>query len=127
MTGAVGIVTGILGLVRLRKRKPRPQPGKNRFEKAAHKLLEGKDAIQPGKYRVIFTDDGMRFAEDGTLDLGVFEYQVFECVVETEHLFLLTYQKNVAVLQKSDLTSGTPKEFRQFISEKTAVHLVYDK
>ena len=45
-------------------------------------------------------------------------YQLFDCVVETPDLFLLTWSGRVAVLQKKDLTQGTADAFRSFWAER---------
>lgn len=48
------------------------------------------------------------------------EYHDFECVIETEDMFLLIYDTRGTVLQKIDIAEGTVDDFCDFISKKVA-------
>ena len=51
-------------------------------------------------------------------------YSDFECVVETEDLFLLVYGERVTVLQKKDLAAGDPRDFSSMMAENITKYAV---
>ena len=75
--------------------------GRRQFDRAAQKLLSSLDTS--ASIQVRFDGDGMRMDK-----LEPVPYQLFDCVVETPDLFLLTWSGRVAVLQKKDLTQHLP-------------------
>ena len=85
--------------------------GRRQFDRAAQKLLSSLDTSV--SIQVRFDGDGMRMDK-----LEPVPYQLFDCVVETPDLFLLTWSGWVAVLQKKDLTQGTADAFRSFWAER---------
>ena len=113
LVGAAAIGAGIGGLWRSFRHK------KNPFEKGARMLLaHANDRIAGKKVTVSFEEDGMCVAVDGT-NSTVVPWQALEYAIEAEDIFLFVHNERATLLQKSDLTVGTPEAFRQYIGEKT--------
>lgn len=112
LAGLAGIVAGIIGLWRSRKRRRNP------FDKSAKLLLAGTDAFSSEKdIRVVFTENEMIFAA-GNDNKQMVPYADFECVVETTDTLLLVYNGRVTLLKKQDFVTDKVNEFCKFISEK---------
>lgn len=112
LVGAFAIGAGIGGLWRSFRRK------KNPFEQGARMLLTNANGgIDGKKVTVSFGEEGMCVAVDGA-NTNV-PWQALAYAIEAENIFLLVHHERATLLQKSDLTAGTPEAFRQFIAEKT--------
>jgi len=109
--GAIGVCYGILGLWSSRKGK------KNRFERSAGLLLAGKDTFSVSQNILVsFSESGMILPAAKEKDKFV-PYDKFECMIETEDLFLFVHDTRVTLLQKTDLTKGSVSAFLAFLSE----------
>jgi hypothetical protein len=114
LLGAAGAVTGIAALLTRKEEKTDP------FDRAAGKLLQGKDDPEGlEEARIAFSDDGMTMGREGEKEKRVFPYSSFEMVLETEDLILPVFNGSVSVLQKKDLLTGTVPELRQFLGGRT--------
>lgn len=112
LVGAAAIGAGIGGLWRSRKRR------KNPLDKSAKRLLAGKDVLSAEEaIKVSFSETGMTIPTEDNSGECV-QYGNFECVIETEDLFLLVYDTRVTVLQKTDLAAGNIDDFCDFVSQR---------
>jgi hypothetical protein len=112
----VGAICVLLGFIYLLPRRKKPS---RKFRAAAAKLLAGaQTAEQAGNAPVL-----VRFAQDGMMLPGgeVIPYDCFEAIVETENIYLLTWNGRVTVLQKRDLLDGTHEDFLLFLEEKAGL------
>ena len=114
--GAAAIIAGLLALLLARKGKTAAASCK----KEAEKLLQGRRAIdwRNAEVKVAFDEAGMTISsgeKQETVPYG----QISE-VFESEHLWLLLYSGEKALLlQKKDLVSGKAASFTAQILEKT--------
>ena len=118
LPGTAGIATGIVSLWHSGKRS------KNPFDRSAKQLLEGKDVIPDGvSFLVSFAGKKatLTVISDSEKE-ELLPYSSFECIIEAKDVFLLTYQNQVLLLQKKDLTEGSIDEFRKFISSRISLH-----
>ena len=113
--GAAAIAMGVGGLWFNRKKR------KNAFEKSAKKLLAGRASLEQGRYEVLFSAQEMAITDRAENKCEYIPYSDFECVIETEALFLLFFCARVSVLLKRDLCMGSEADFRSFLSEKTVL------
>lgn len=106
--GSAMILLGAAALI-VRKR-----PATDRFEKAARQLIDSRNALPRDQV------NAMVFGADGILDgdrlFG--PYADLDGVYETEDLFLLELAGKFLMLQKSELTDGSPEEFGAFLSRQ---------
>ena len=117
VAGAAATVFGILGLWGSRKKK-------NPFDTSARILLDGKETLTADlALSVSFSEKGMALPEKNGGVESV-PYSDFECVVETEDLFLLIYGERVTVLQKKDLAAGDPRDFSSMMAENITKYAV---
>lgn len=117
VAGAAATVFGILGLWGSRKKK-------NPFDTSARILLDGKETLTADlALSVSFSEKGMALPEKNGGVESV-PYSDFECVVETEDLFLLVYGERVTVLQKKDLAAGDPRDFSSMMAENITKYAV---
>ena len=108
IVGAIGIGAGIGALLRGKVKK------KNRFDKPARQLWEQfKDKTGA---TVTFTDSEMVITAGD--DTEHTPYSDFEYIIETNDLFLVTFDGKVIVLQKNTLTGRYCPDFCQYISGK---------
>ena len=91
----------------------RPAKKNDSFRQAAVKLLQSMSHAETANVQVVFDDTGMRVDAQGST--GSVSYADMEMLVETPHLYLLTYGGQVTVLQKKDLT-GDPEAFAGFLA-----------
>ena len=107
IVGTVAILFGVCGLWKKR----------NRFDAAARQLLTMYDGISE-ELSVSFSAEEMTIPTTDQGDIKTVPYSQLECILETDDIFLLIYDTLVTVLQKCDLTGGSPEDFRAFVSEK---------
>lgn len=108
IVGAIGIGTGIGGLLRGKIKR------KNPFEKSARLLLEQRKTTDDAT--VAFNETGMTIAAGGCEEQ--ISYDKMECIVEAEGMLLLTFDEKVIVVKKDDMVCGEMKDFRSFITER---------
>lgn len=118
IAGAFGVVVGLASLWRSRKRK------KNPFDEPARKLLAGKASVEPGRYRVCFSQQEMTLKNIADHRGESVPYSTFEYVIETEDTFLITFGTRVSILQKKDLSEGGISNFRSHISSKVNIYTI---
>ncbi|NLA87678.1 MAG: YcxB family protein [Clostridiales bacterium] len=109
-----GVICLLSGLVCLLPRRKKPS---RQFKAAASKLLAGAQAfeqVENAPVLVRFTQDGMMLP-----DGKVVPYDCFDAIVETESIYLFTWNARVTVLQKRDFIAGTHADFLSFMREKT--------
>lgn len=114
LAGAAAVVIGIGGLWRSRKRKTNP------FDRSAGLLLSGKDTLSEEQAMEISFFETAMMLPGGEDDCVL--YEDFQCVIETEDLFLLVFGTRAAVLQKRDLLTGDLDAFRKFIAGTVAAY-----
>ena len=107
--GAIGIGTGIGGLLRGKIKR------KNPFDKSARLLLEQRKTTDDAT--VAFDEDGMTIAAGGGEELV--PYDKMEYIVETEGMLLLTFDEKVITVKKVDMICGDMEGFRTFITGQT--------
>ena len=104
---ALGVTLVICGLVCLWNSRYKK---KNPYDKAAAKLLSGKDQfLAEDDIRVIFNELGMKSVH------SFIPYTEFACTVETNELFFLSYGPLVTMVKKSDLIEGDLDGFRKLV------------
>ena len=108
ITGVLSVLLGVLYLL-----STRPVKKNDSFRQAAVKLLQSMSHVETANVQVVFDDTGMRVDAQGST--GSVSYADMEMLVETPHLYLLTYGGQVTVLQKKDLT-GDPEAFAGFLA-----------
>ena len=115
-----GLLASLLGVVYLKAGSRRGKAShrmKQRFEASADKLLESLrsvDAPQGAPLSVSFDEDGM------TLPGGAqVPYSVIDLLVETPHLLVLIWEKQVTALQKSDIVEGTSQALVTHLASAT--------
>ena len=100
---------------------PMRRRARKRFDHAAAMLLEKLADIQPGQVCVTFDEDGMEMRE-GTSAEAV-PYAQFECIIEEEEIFLVTFDGRAMVLPKSDLAEGSAEDLRNlFLQQEKILH-----
>lgn len=107
LAGIAGIAAGAFTLWQSR---PGRQPHA-RFDKAASALLQPLQSAPPALVK--FTPQGMLLG-----DRPAVPYDAFDCVAETEDLFVLTWNGKVTLLQKKDITAGDIESFRTFLQAR---------
>lgn len=123
LVGAFVMAMGVVLLLSKHKRNRLPKKIDRRFVQAAKKLLAGmQHFISPENepISVRFSAEGM-VLPDGT----VATYNHIDTIVETDALYLLTWNEQVTVLQKQDLTRGEESEFHRYLEEKTGIQPTY--
>ena len=108
--GAIGIGTGIGGLLRGKIKR------KNPFDKSARLLLEQRKTTEDAK--VNFDESGMTISAGGGEEL--ISYDKMEYIVEAERVLLLTFDDKVIAVKKADMICGDMERFRTFITEQTS-------
>lgn len=87
------------------------------FDKAAAKLLEGRESAQGmEETRVIFSEAGLSLCQ-GDAEIFQAPYAEFESVIETEDLLLPIVGDRILVLQKKDLLEGRPDQLRLLLQQ----------
>lgn len=109
----VGIALGLAALLVPRRRQA------DAFEKAAHKLLEGRDAPLAQPVRAVFSSEGLALCQADLPDSAVFPFGTFEMALETADLLLVICGERILPLQKKDLAEGSFAQLREFLREKT--------
>lgn len=116
----VGVVAVGVGILRLRT-EPMKSKTQKRFDRAAGMLLEKLADIQPGQIRITFDENGMEMWEGEAAEQV--SYSKFECIVEEEDLFLVTFDDKAMVLPKADLTHGSTEDLRNlFLNQEKILH-----
>ena len=110
---AVGIVLGLAALLIPNRRQT------NAFEKAAHTLLDGRDAPLAQPVRAVFSDEGLALCQADLPDRAVFPFGTFEMALETADLLLVICGERILPLQKTDLAEGSFAQLREFLQQKT--------
>lgn len=110
---AVGIALGLAALLVPRRRQA------DAFEKAARKLLEGRDAPLAQPVRAVFSSEGLALCQADLPDSAVFPFGTFEMALETADLLLVICGERILPLQKKDLAEGSFAQLREFLREKT--------
>ena len=108
--GAIGIGTGIGGLLRGKIKR------KNPFDKSARLFLEQRKTTDDAT--VAFNESGMTIAAEGGEELV--PYDKMEYIVEAEGMLLLTFDEKVIAVKKEDMVCGELEDFRSFIADHTA-------
>ncbi len=85
----------------------------NRFERSAQRLLKPLKKVRM-YLKVRFAPEGIYLHEQECIS-----YKKCDCCVETEDLFLLTFENRVTVLKKTDLVEGDLPDLIAFLKEKT--------
>lgn len=81
--------------------------------------MEGRRAVDWSKaqQKIVFDETGMRFNPEAAQE--TISYDGISGIFETEHLWLIIYHKDKALLlQKRDLTIGDPDTFSSYILRK---------
>lgn len=87
------------------------------FDKAAAKLLEGRESAQGmEEIRVTFSETGLSLCQ-GDAEIFQAPYAEFESVIETEDLLLPIVGDRILVLQKKDLLEGRPDQLRLWLQQ----------
>lgn len=107
--GAIGIGTGIGGLLRGKIKR------KNPFDKSARLLLEQRKTTEDAK--AAFNEDGMTLVAGGGEEL--IPYDKLEYIIEAAGVLLVTFDEKVIVIKKEDLVCGEFEMFRSFIADRT--------
>ena len=117
------VLAGILGTSILTlSEDPLRRRAQKRFDRAAAMLLEKLADIQPGQVCIAIDENGMEMREGVSVEMV--SYAQFECIVEEEELFLVTFDGKAMVLPKSDLAEGSAEDLRKvfqkavFLNEK---------
>lgn len=110
---AVGIALGLAALLVPRRRQA------GAFEKAAHKLLEGRDTPLAQPVRAVFSGEGLALCQADLPDSAVFPFGTFEMALETADLLLVICGERILPLQKKDLAEGSFAQLREFLRKKT--------
>lgn len=105
--GAIGIGTGIGGLLRGKIKR------KNPFDKSARLLLDQRKTTNDAK--VVFGEGCMVIMAGGEEEL--IPYDRMEYIVEAEDLLLLTFAGKVIAVKKADMICGDMEGFRTFASD----------
>lgn len=107
IAGIFSIINGIIAV--LPRRKP-----EERFKRKAKKLFSAINSSIKSENTVIFNDEAV--FENGAI---LMEYKDFEPLIESRKLWFVCDGTKVMVLRKTDLVSGSPEEFAEFINKKT--------
>ena len=110
IVGAIGIGTGIGGLLRGKIKR------KNPFDKSARLLLEQRRTTNDAK--VSFSEDGMTITAGGNDER--IPYDKLEYIVEATGMLLITFDEKVIAVKKEDMVCGELEDFRSFIADHTA-------
>lgn len=116
-TGALALLAGAAEFALAGKRRASPMP--QSCQKEAKKLIEKLRAadFEKNPVEINFDDCGMAICADG--DEQKVSYEKMKAVFEEEHLWLLIYDNEKALLlQKCDLASGDADKFTAFIRSK---------
>lgn len=125
IVGSISVLYALLRILLavLSRRGRRQDP---RYEAAAGKMLaklrQLDTAVHP---RVVFSKDEMRIEDDDSC--GRFRLDVFDTVIETPNLFVMTYDGNVTALKKTDLIGAELDDFRAFLTEKNGFPIQFVK
>lgn len=109
-----GVVCVLMGLAYLMPRREKPS---KKFRAMAVKLLAGAQTVeQAGNAPVLvcFSEAGMKLP-----DRDIIPFDCFDAIVETEGIYLFTWNGRVTILQKRDLITGAEEDFLRFLREKT--------
>ncbi len=109
----VGIALGLAALLVPLRRQA------DAFEKAARKLLEGRDAPLAQPVRAVFSGEGLALCQADLPDSAVFPFGTFEMALETADLLLVICGERILPLQKKDLAEGSFAQLRELLREKT--------
>lgn len=93
----------------------------DRYDKAAREFLEGHaEDIKEKELQICFSDEEMIIVKGALedLDQDAVTFDAIEFVMESEDMFLVTYQGRGVMLQKKDLTLGSVDGFRAFVTER---------
>ena len=109
------------GILRLRSGSME-RSSKKRFDQAAEMLLDRLSKVEAGQVKVIFDPEGMEMQEGEHTEH--FAYDMFECILEEEDLFLVTFDGRVLVLPKADLAEGSSDDLRKIFlqAQDTILH-----
>lgn len=116
-TGALALLAGAAEFALAGKRRASPMP--QSCQKEAKKLIEKLRAadFEKNPVEINFDDCGMAICADG--DEQKVSYEKMKAVFEEEHLWLLIYDNEKALLlQKCDLASGDAGKFTAFVRSK---------
>ena len=108
--GAIGIGTGVGGLLRGKIKR------KNPFDKSARLLLAQRKTTDDAK--AAFREDGMMIVAGGSEEL--ISYDKLEYIIEATGMLLITFSGNVIAVKKDDMVGGEMARFRRFISDRVA-------
>lgn len=111
IAGAIGIGTGIGGLLRDKIKR------KNPFDKSARLLLEQRKTTDDAK--VAFSEDGMTIFAEGSKEL--ISYDKMEYIIEAAGMLLLTFEGKVIAVKKDDMVCGEMEDFRCFIADRATI------
>lgn len=103
------------------KGKERPaRPSKSgAYDKAAGKLLKGKDELHAkDDIRILFYDEGMK------THASYIPFTEFYGAIETRDTIMLIYGPLVTLLQKHDLLEGDLGEFREMLKDVLPKYVV---
>ncbi len=117
LAGGFAAFIGILQIILAGRKSSQDIPASCKKEAAA--LLEGRRAVDWSKaqQKIVFDETGMRFNPEAAQE--TISYDGISGIFETEHLWLIIYHKDKALLlQKRDLTIGDPDTFSSYILRK---------
>lgn len=117
LAGGFAAFIGILQIILACRKSSQDIPASCQKEAAA--LWEGRRAVDWSKaqQKIVFDETGMKFCPEAAQE--TISYDSISDIFETEHLWLMIYTKDKALLlQKRDLTIGEPDTFSSYILRK---------
>ncbi len=102
-----------------RKRAPRDP-----YDRAAGKLLEGRDSPELRVLRVLFDADGMVVTHAGVQESRRVPYREMVMILETKDLLLPVTDEVIVTLQKQDQCTGMLTDLREWLQEQTAYYIL---
>lgn len=115
--GTLAVISGILEFCLARKRKPCAVP--KACQKEAEELLSRRRAVDWSKAQVnvCFDEAGITVSHEKKQE--IISYDKVIGIFETEHLWLIVYDKRMSLLlQKKDLIERTAEEFYLHLTQK---------
>ena len=117
LAGGFAAFIGIVQIILAGRKSSQSIPAS--CQKEADELLEGRRAVDwpIAQLKIVFDETGMRFNPETAQE--TISYDSISGIFETEHLWLIIYHKDKALLlQKRDLMIGEPDPFSSYILRK---------
>jgi len=120
-----GLIATAWGVSLLRGKRPGEISMDERFDRAAETLLTHMaEALDTHSFQVECSDSGLTFTTESAssgIQSDTVAYNELEFIIETEDLFLVTYQRQAVLLPKAALVTASFDEFHSFLSQRTSV------